>query len=49
MAIFADLLYYTIYAHVGGWAYKSQKHADVILEWSPTYRVICVHTILYYY
>ena len=22
---------------VGGWAWKSQKHADVILEWSPRY------------
>ena len=26
------LIYSTIYADVGGWAYKSQKHADVILE-----------------
>ena len=34
MTIFA-LIYITIYADVGGWAgLKSQKHADVILEWS---------------
>ena len=30
------LIYSTIYGGVGGWAYKSQKHADVILEWYLT-------------
>ena len=30
MAIFDDL---QVYADVGGWAQKSQKHADVVLEW----------------
>ena len=28
------LIYSTIYADVGGWDLKSQKQADVILEWS---------------
>ena len=31
------LIYSTVYADVGGWVgLKSQKHADVILEWSLT-------------
>ena len=33
MAIFDDLQYYKS-SEVGGWAYKSQEHDDVILEWS---------------
>ena len=34
MAIFADLQYSTIYADIVGWVgLKSQKPADVILEW----------------
>ena len=32
------LIYSTIYADVGGWAKKSQQHADVILEWSLSYK-----------
>ena len=36
------LIYSTIYADVGGWAYKSQKHADVILEWSLSIIMVCI-------
>ena len=38
MAIF-DGLQYCKSSEVGEWALKSQKHDDVILEWSLYYRV----------